>query len=90
MAALFLIFAAAATWYFLHSSRYVTVASNAPSGTAHLSIVVLPYLNLNGDLTKDYIADVITEELTTNLSRIANSFDEQLAKAKGEKLDDEE
>jgi len=28
--------------------------------------------------------------LTTNLSRIANSFEEQLAKAKGEVFDDEE
>jgi class 3 adenylate cyclase/TolB-like protein/Tfp pilus assembly protein PilF len=39
-----------------------------------LSIVVLPFANLSGDPAKDYIADVITDGLTTNLSRIANSF----------------
>src|SRR5262249_59436560 len=39
-----------------------------------LSIVVLPFTNLGGDPTQDYLADVITEELTTSLSRIAGSF----------------
>jgi adenylate cyclase len=37
-------------------------------------IVVLPFANLSGDPAKDYLADVITEELTTALSRIRNSF----------------
>jgi adenylate cyclase len=39
-----------------------------------LSIVVLPFTNLGGDPTQDYLADVITEELTSSLSRIAGSF----------------
>ena len=39
-----------------------------------LSIVVLPFTNLGGDPTQDYLADVMTEELTTSLSRIAGSF----------------
>jgi len=39
-----------------------------------LSIVVLPFTNLSGDPTQDYLADVITEELTSSLSRIAGSF----------------
>jgi adenylate cyclase len=39
-----------------------------------LSIVVLPFVNLGGDPAQDYLADVITEELTTSLSRIAGSF----------------
>jgi adenylate cyclase len=39
-----------------------------------LSIVVLPFTNLGGDRTQDYLADVITEELTSSLSRIAGSF----------------
>ena len=39
-----------------------------------LSIVVLPFTNLGGDPTQDYLADVITEELTTSLSRIVGSF----------------
>jgi adenylate cyclase len=39
-----------------------------------LSIVVLPFTNLSGDPAQDYLADVITEELTTALSRLKNMF----------------
>jgi TolB-like protein/Flp pilus assembly protein TadD len=41
---------------------------------AHLSIVVLPFTNLSGDPTQDYFADGITENLTTDLSRLSGSF----------------
>ena len=41
---------------------------------AHLSIVVLPFKNLSSDSRQDYFADGITENLTTDLSRIRNSF----------------
>jgi adenylate cyclase len=45
------------------------------AGTAaRLSIVVLPFANRSGDPTQDYLADVITDELTTGLSRIRGSF----------------
>jgi TolB-like protein/Tfp pilus assembly protein PilF len=40
----------------------------------HASIVVLPFINLNGDPNEDYLADVITEELTTSLSRARDSL----------------
>jgi TolB-like protein len=51
-------------------------ASNgaAPVEAAHLSIVVLPFTNLSGDPGQDYFADGVTENLTTDLSRIRNSF----------------
>src|SRR5579863_7918664 len=39
-----------------------------------LSIVVLPFDNLSHDPDQDYFADGITEDLTTDLSRIAGSF----------------
>ena len=39
-----------------------------------LSVVVLPFSNLTGDTAQDYLGDVITEELTTSLSRIPHSF----------------
>ena len=39
-----------------------------------LSIVVLPFRNLSGDPSEDYFADGITEDLTSDLSRIAGSF----------------
>ena len=41
---------------------------------AHLSIVVLPFANLSGDPSQDYFADGITDNLTTDLSRIRGSF----------------
>ena len=46
----------------------------APAEPAHLSLVVLPFTNLSGDPTQDYFADGITDNLTTDLSRIHNSF----------------
>jgi adenylate cyclase len=44
------------------------------STTPRLSIVVLPFANLSGDPTQDYLADALTEELTTSLSRISGAF----------------
>src|SRR5262249_5955044 len=61
-------------WYFLGANRAGTVTSNAPTKAAHLSVVVLPFTNLSGDPSQDYFADGITENLTTDLSRIRNSF----------------
>ena len=53
--------------------------ANAPSGASHpvpvaaprLSIVVLPFANMSGDPEQQYFVDGITEDLTTELSRIA-------------------
>ena len=39
-----------------------------------LSIVVLPFKNLSSNSSQDYFADGVTENLTTDLSRIRNSF----------------
>jgi adenylate cyclase len=72
-----LIAIAGSAWYFLGGNRPATVTSNPPaarSDAAHLSIVVLPFRNLSGDPSQDYFADGITENLTTDLSRIRNSF----------------
>jgi adenylate cyclase len=71
-----LIVIAGGAWYFLGANRPATIASNKPPPTeaAHLSIVVLPFANLSGDPAQDYFADGITENLTTDLSRIPNSF----------------
>ncbi len=61
-----LIVIAAGAWYFLGANR--------PAQAAHLSIVVLPFTNLSNDPAQDYFADGITENLTTDLSRIRDSF----------------
>jgi adenylate cyclase len=60
----------------------VVAASYLPSLQRHreaaslpgLSIVVLPFTALGGDPGQDYLADIITEELTTGLSRIKGLF----------------
>ena len=39
-----------------------------------MSIVVLPFANLNNDPEQQYFADAVTEDLTTDLSRIDGSF----------------
>ena len=43
-----------------------------PADAPRLSIVVLPFNNLSSDPEQQYFADRITEDLTTDLSRIAN------------------
>ena len=58
----------AGAWYFLDPGRF------ASTKATHLSIVVLPFANLSGDPAQDYFADGITENLTTELSHIRDSF----------------
>jgi TolB-like protein len=66
---------------FLGGIRLASVVATAPVATtapaaeaARLSIVVLPFANLSGDPAQDYFADGITENLTTDLARIRDSF----------------
>jgi TolB-like protein len=47
-------------------------AVSAPQPAPHLSIVVLPFANLSNDSDQQYFADGITEDLTTDLSRLPN------------------
>jgi adenylate cyclase len=63
-----LIAIAAGAWFFLDANRA------PPAEAARLSIVVLPFSNLSGDASQDYLGDVLTEELTTSLSRLPGSF----------------
>jgi TolB-like protein/class 3 adenylate cyclase/Tfp pilus assembly protein PilF len=46
----------------------------APSTAPRLSIVVLPFANLSNDPEQEYFADGITDDLTSDLSRISGSF----------------
>jgi TolB-like protein/class 3 adenylate cyclase/Flp pilus assembly protein TadD len=39
-----------------------------------LSLVVLPFANIGGDSEQEYFADGVTENLTTDLSRISGAF----------------
>jgi TolB-like protein/Tfp pilus assembly protein PilF len=51
-----------------------TPLRSSPIAAPRLSIVVLPFTNLCDDPEQQYFADGITEDLTTDLSRIAYSF----------------
>jgi len=44
------------------------------ASTPRLSIVVLPFANMSSDPEQEYFVDAITDDLTTDLSRIVNSF----------------
>jgi adenylate cyclase len=63
-----LILVGGGAWWFLAGGR------STPPVAARLSIVVLPFANLSNDPAQDYFADGVTENLTTELSRIRNSF----------------
>ena len=62
------------TAYRTVTKEILAPAKPAPAKAAHLSIVVLPFTNLSNDPSQDYFADGITEDLTTDLSRIGGSF----------------
>jgi len=57
------------------TTRAASATSSLPPAAApRLSIVVLPFTNLSSDREQQYFADGITEDLTTDLSRIENMF----------------
>src|ERR1700723_3756189 len=67
-AATLLLLVAAGGWYML-GDRLMK-----PAQAAHLSLVVLPFANLSNDQSQDYFADGVTENLTTDLSRLSGAF----------------
>jgi TolB-like protein/DNA-binding winged helix-turn-helix (wHTH) protein len=67
-AAVLILIAALVAWNW--DPRSSIVAPSAP----RLSIVVLPFANLSNDPEQQYFADGITEDLTTDLSRLAGMF----------------
>jgi TolB-like protein len=56
------------------ASVSATTSSPPPVAAPRLSIVVLPFINFSDDREQQYFADGITEDLTTDLSRLANMF----------------
>ena len=56
------------------TSQAYTPPNVGLSKAPRLSIVVLPFENLSGDSKEDYLADGITEDVTTDLSRVPGMF----------------
>jgi adenylate cyclase len=71
-AALLVLLAAGGAWWM--SPRFFPGQRADGTQAPRLSIVVLPFTNLSGDPSQDYFADGVTEDLTTDLSRLAGSF----------------
>jgi TolB-like protein/class 3 adenylate cyclase len=77
----------AAGWWAWPNRNPPTVATQTSAATGseptpaiasttapRLSIVVLPFINLSNEPGQEYFADSVTDDLTTDLSRIADSF----------------
>ena len=64
-----LIFLTAASGWFVFAGKG-SKTTEAP----RLSIVVMPFANLSGDPTQDYIVDALTDELTTSLARMSGTI----------------
>jgi TolB-like protein/class 3 adenylate cyclase/Flp pilus assembly protein TadD len=58
----------------VHSPAAQVAPTMANTPAPHLSFVVLPFENLSRDPDQEYFADGITDDLTTDLSRISGSF----------------
>jgi TolB-like protein/Flp pilus assembly protein TadD len=67
-----------AVWALPQFWKTVVVPKPAPavvtSDAGPLSIVVLPFTNLTGDVNQAYVADGLTASLTADLSRIRDAF----------------
>jgi adenylate cyclase len=77
LAAAILMSAAVGGWWERrgHSERTgATTAASEAKPAPTLSIVVLPFENLSKDPDQEYFADGVTDDLTTDLSRISGSF----------------
>jgi adenylate cyclase len=77
-------------WNLQSRKEPVPATASATPAEPRLSIVVLPFTNLGGDPTQDYLAEIITEELTSYLSRLPDAFviaHDTAATFKGQALD---
>jgi adenylate cyclase len=77
-AGILLVGASGTGWWVLPTSPSATTQAHVPvnigsSNAPPLSIVVLPFANLSSDPEQEYFADAITDDLTTDLSRISGS-----------------
>jgi TolB-like protein/class 3 adenylate cyclase/Tfp pilus assembly protein PilF len=65
-----IVLVAGGLWFGIKSAR----APQSAADSTRFSMVVLPFANLSGNPAQDYLADAITEGLTTVLSRAKGAF----------------
>jgi TolB-like protein len=63
-----------AALYFNLGRAPVQLPDQLAKPSERFSIVVMPFANLSGDANQDYLADVISDDLTTGFSHFRNSF----------------
>ncbi len=84
-AGLVLLWPAIAALLFLAAASGLFVLAGKGAKTteaARLSIVVMPFTNLSGDPTQDYLVDALTDELTTSLAHISGTISGQFVIAR--------
>jgi adenylate cyclase len=65
----------ALAWGVGYAPRFMASSvDDRPANAPRLSIVVLPFENLSSDKEQDYFVDGITDDLTTDLSHLPDSF----------------
>jgi adenylate cyclase len=75
-AAAILVVAGGGAWWLWERQPETTLVGSPsqPFSAPRLSLVVLPFANLSNDPEQEYFADGITDDLTTDLSRIKGSL----------------
>lgn len=63
--------ASAAILVFVSYISWVHVRSTSPPKSGKIMLAVLPFENLTGDLSKEYLADGLTEEMISQLGRLS-------------------
>ena len=72
--ALWPVLAAAVALCLIAAAATIQWRPTSQEAAPRLSIVVLPFENMSGDKEQDYFADGITDDLTTDLSHLQDSF----------------
>jgi adenylate cyclase len=72
--AVLIVVIAGVAWYIFNANISLKEDAKSTMPAASISLVVLPFANNSGDSSQDYLADALSDDLTTYVSRIAGTF----------------